>query len=690
MNRKNKIKAIVAFAVALAFLAPTSAVFANDEGTLQLLVQPEMSILPATQTVNVGNSFTVDVYIDTKDFSITGANVDLLSFDASIIQAEEVGDPPHASVTFNDFFGGASTFTMFGTVDNVAGTITGILEATIPYVPTSNAGTWITIDFTAIGYGTSPITMDIVGLGDQDGNPIDPITVINGEVIVEPIYHTLDITIEPSAGGTVTQVPLPDMSPNLYIEGTSVKLTPVPTDVTWLFKEWSGPDAAAIVDGNITMTKNMEVTAVFTGLGWEALLNFEAQISSSNTDTVVFGEDVGASDGIDDMDLVKPDAPPAPFIHAFLATSLPDPYDMLWEEYRFYNDMNDLQIFDLIVETDTAAGPETVLVTIAWDNTILSTETQYEHIGLYNVLSGDLLEDMKAVGTYVFTADSGMANHFQIICSDNHAPVAVPDSYETMEAHELIVVAPGVLANDYDVDGDLLTAVVPPETGVSNGILTLCTDGSFEYMPDLGFSGIDSFTYKANDGALDSNIVTVTIEVLQLNHINLQDGWNLISMPVGESIDKTDILVRYLSVDYTWADAILAGIILDPTFGWDGEMYTNELILVPGDGYWMWSYQDCELLIPSNAEADNHITNLDLGWNLVGIPYDTLLTKAEVNVYFNGELYSWADAVTAGIILDPLFDWDRTSQNYADTDTFMPGYGYWMYAYHGCALKKVV
>jgi hypothetical protein len=43
------------------------------------------------------------------------------------------------------------------------------------------------------------------------------------------------------------------------------------------------------------------------------------------------------------------------------------------------------------------------------------------------------------------------------------------------------------------------------------------TNGSFTYTPDPGFFGVDSFTYKANDGELDSNIATVTITVNKTN-----------------------------------------------------------------------------------------------------------------------------------------------------------------------------
>jgi len=94
--------------------------------------------------------------------------------------------------------------------------------------------------------------------------------------------------------------------------------------------------------------------------------------------------------------------------------------------------------------------------------------------------------------------------------SDEEPPVAVADNYTTDEDVELVIaVAEGVLANDTD-DGPL-TAVL--ETDVANGTLVLAADGSFTYMPDADFFGEDSFTYKAYDGELYSEVVTVTITV---------------------------------------------------------------------------------------------------------------------------------------------------------------------------------
>ncbi len=51
-------------------------------------------------------------------------------------------------------------------------------------------------------------------------------------------------------------------------------------------------------------------------------------------------------------------------------------------------------------------------------------------------------------------------------------------------------------------------------TQPAHGTLALAADGSFTYTPASGFVGQDSFTYKANDGSLDSNVATVTISVL--------------------------------------------------------------------------------------------------------------------------------------------------------------------------------
>ena len=94
---------------------------------------------------------------------------------------------------------------------------------------------------------------------------------------------------------------------------------------------------------------------------------------------------------------------------------------------------------------------------------------------------------------------------------DGQAPVAVNDAYSTPEDVALTVNAPGVLANDTDVDGDTLT--VTKVANPTNGAVTLNANGSFTYTPNANFNGTDTFTYKASGGGSDSNVGTVTVTV---------------------------------------------------------------------------------------------------------------------------------------------------------------------------------
>ena len=89
-------------------------------------------------------------------------------------------------------------------------------------------------------------------------------------------------------------------------------------------------------------------------------------------------------------------------------------------------------------------------------------------------------------------------------------PVAYADSYSVPAGDRLTVSASGVLANDWP-SPDSLVAV--KDGGPAHGTLALQADGSFIYAPAAGYSGADSFTYKANDGLADSSVATVTINV---------------------------------------------------------------------------------------------------------------------------------------------------------------------------------
>jgi uncharacterized repeat protein (TIGR01451 family) len=93
------------------------------------------------------------------------------------------------------------------------------------------------------------------------------------------------------------------------------------------------------------------------------------------------------------------------------------------------------------------------------------------------------------------------------------SPMAVPDAYDVMVNSILVVAAPGVLANDSDMDIPVITLAAVLDTPTAHGDLTFFEDGSFTYSPDAMWSGMDTFTYNVYDGTSDSEIVSVTITV---------------------------------------------------------------------------------------------------------------------------------------------------------------------------------
>ena len=145
----------------------------------------------------------------------------------------------------------------------------------------------------------------------------------------------------------------------------------------------------------------------------------------------------------------------------------------------------------------------------------------------------------------------------------NDAPVAANDAYSTIEDTPLIVAAPGVLANDTDVDGDALTTALV--SGPSHGTLTLYADGGFVYTPAVDYNGPDGFTYKAADASSSSNIATVSIDVIAAN-----------DAPIGRSDSY--------SLDEDTSLSVAAPGVLSNDSDAEGDSLTASPVTAPGHG----------------------------------------------------------------------------------------------------------
>jgi hypothetical protein len=143
----------------------------------------------------------------------------------------------------------------------------------------------------------------------------------------------------------------------------------------------------------------------------------------------------------------------------------------------------------------------------------------------------------------------------------NDAPVAQGDLYAVDEDSSLVVsvASSGVLANDRDIEGDALKAVLV--SGPLHGTVQMLDNGTFTYTPVPDFFGSDSFTYKANDGALDSATATVAINVAPT-----PDAPKLAAVAAGNTASEGQLFTMTMSasdVDLP-ADHLTFGLLSGP------------------------------------------------------------------------------------------------------------------------------
>ena len=134
------------------------------------------------------------------------------------------------------------------------------------------------------------------------------------------------------------------------------------------------------------------------------------------------------------------------------------------------------------------------------------------------------------------TADSTTATVSIVVTAVNDVPVAVAKSATTAESTPVAII---LTASDKDANPLTYSIVSSPAKGTLSG-----TAPNLTYTPAADFSGTDSFTFKANDGTVDSNTATVSIVVTasaSQNHAPVFTA-NPISMTVTQGTPMTGSL----------------------------------------------------------------------------------------------------------------------------------------------------
>ncbi len=124
--------------------------------------------------------------------------------------------------------------------------------------------------------------------------------------------------------------------------------------------------------------------------------------------------------------------------------------------------------------------------------------------------------------TYLAIGSEGRSNIVKVVITVNDtvndAPIAVDDTsgyYEAIETltFEIADATDGLLANDYDPEGEDFWVSSYDSRSVEGGIVRVNADGTFSYTPDGDFAGADSFTYTITDGTSTSQPARVNINV---------------------------------------------------------------------------------------------------------------------------------------------------------------------------------
>ena len=406
-------------------------------------------IIPVSQNIPLGNAFVTEVHMDSGDQLVAAYSINLL-YNKDVIQ-------PDISIERSGVAPGAD-----GYVTTVNPDVPGILRVNGFDVAGRGPGSnlhLLSIYWDAVGVGVTDITLEIQDLVDPVYTTIGIPSAFNGTVIVDESSLTIAPTLVPGE-------------------------TPEPPPVTTLSPGGNSGDVNG--DGVINIIDSLITAQYIIGLN---PAGFDPNYADVNMD--------GTIDIIDSLILAQ--------YYVGILPCLP-------------TEPNNPPV----AVDDSAATSEGTTVSI--DVLANDTDADGDSLTIYSVgepsngtavITGGIIEytpNSYFYGTDSFTyrvydgRGSDIATVVVSISGVNDAPVATDDSVSIYDNTPVLI---DVLANDIEIDGDVLTivSVEVPANGTAEII-----DEMIEYTPDPGFIGSDSFTYTISDGiSTDTATVTVTL-----------------------------------------------------------------------------------------------------------------------------------------------------------------------------------
>ncbi|HET7921412.1 MAG TPA: Ig-like domain-containing protein [Gammaproteobacteria bacterium] len=286
--------------------------------------------------------------------------------------------------------------------------------------------------------------------------------------------------------------------------------------------------------------------------------------------------------------------------------------------------------------------------------------------------------------------------------SSNNPPVASNGSVST---DENTAVNGNLSASDQDGDSLTFSIVSQPSHGTVN--ITNSATGAFTYTPANGFSGSDSFTFKANDGQADSNTATESVTV------NSTGGNN--NAPVASngsvSTDENTAVSGTLSASDQDGDGLTFSVVSQPSHGSVSitNSSTGAFTYTPTSGY---SGSDSFTFKANDGQADSNTATESVTINATSggscpagyTPYNGSVSQGGDSYEPNGSYYHAGRGHERGQLTGPggtdfdlylykwnsYFGWTVVAQSTSSSSNESIDYngktGYYMwdvYAYNG-------
>lgn len=167
--------------------------------------------------------------------------------------------------------------------------------------------------------------------------------------------------------------------------------------------------------------------------------------------------------------------------------------------------------------------------------------------------------------TYTISDGKSISNSGTVtveVAAVNDAPVASNDMLNATQYFVSTYHVSELLANDTDVDGNLLT--IADVTNGTGGTVVLSSDKTMlTFTPNADFSGVADFTYHVTDGVDVSNSATVTVNVasvVAINTVNVTD-FKLGTGVSTEGVNQLDLASTLIAADTNGVDGVDAGVV---------------------------------------------------------------------------------------------------------------------------------